>query len=578
MYGFQHRRRATLAVTAVIAVVAWPLTAPPPRAEAAERVSSSVRGSDGTVYTATNHLTADARGHAPRQYLLAWAGAVTPTSPDFLAVIDATKGSRSYGKVINTVTVEPQLQNEPHHLQYVWHKGDRIFAGGIFSDTTYVFDSGRLPALHLVGVNTPADTPCGTAPDAYTTLRNGTAYASYMGGPNVTGPCRYTNGAVREGNGYAGSPGEIVLLNREGRTIAEIPSAIAGGEPHDLCVNDPVLTEATCANPHGVAVREDLNRMVTSDFTEIRHYIEGQEGDVGNPHLVRDTVRVFDITDRANPKLVSLSRLPLGPRVPTQNFPIFNENRLVMEAAITQRPDHKGAFVSTMWGGVIYYTPDITVADPQWKEVFDDETAYRTFHTASSSPGSGGDGASWIAVTHDDRFIVHTVIGSQVGFGVPAAVVRGMVYVLDVRKLIAAGKNPKCSIDTMDEVAAGGAEPDCPALVDVLPIDDGTTGGPHWATLDNFALGRDGFFHETRYPDRLAFANYFVRPLFVDGNHQVCMVDLGRDGALTLDAAFRDEVTGQPCLDFDRETWPHGAYGQARPHGVLFVADPQAIR
>jgi hypothetical protein len=583
MHGFHVGRRAISAGAILIAMAGLLAAAP----AAGERVagepawkdSSGVRGSDGTLYTATNHLTAAARSHARRQYLLAWAGAITPTAPDFLAVIDATKGSAAYGKVVNTVTLGPALQNEPHHMQYVWHKGDRLYAGGIFSDMTYVFDTARLPALRLVGVNVPADTPCGSAPDAYVTLSDRTAYASYMGGPNVTGPCTYTNGQVRYGNGFAGSPGEIVLLDREGRTVSEIPTAIAGGEPHELCLNNPVLPEATCANPHGIAVREDLDRMVVTDFTEIRHYVEGQEGDVGNPYLVRNTVRVFDITDRADPRLVSLSRLPLGPRVPYQNYPFFNENRLVMEPATPARPKNKGAFASTMWGGVIFYTPDITRPDPVWKEVFDDETAYRTFHSAATSPGSGGDGASWMAITHDDRFLVHTVIGSQVGFGVPAETVRGMVYVLDIRKLLATGKKqPECSIDTMEEVVAGGAEPDCPALVSVIPVRDGTSGGPHWAALDNFARGPDGFLRETRHPERLAFANYFVRSLYVDGNHQVCMVDLARDGALTADDSFRDEVTGNPCIDFHRDVWPHGAYGYARPHGVLFVADPDAIR
>ena len=38
-----------------------------------------------------------------------------------------------------------------------------------------------------------------------------------MGGPDVTGPCRYSNGEVRTGNGYAGSPGEIVHIGRTAR-------------------------------------------------------------------------------------------------------------------------------------------------------------------------------------------------------------------------------------------------------------------------------------------------------------------------------------------------------------------------
>src|SRR5437660_7094774 len=170
--------------------------------------SSRLQGSNGVTFTATNHLVAASSGHG-RQWLLAWAGPARQPAPDFVAVIDATPDSPSYGKVANKVTIDPG-GNEPHHMQYVWHKGDRIYAGGIVSDTTYVFDARALPALRLVGVNTPTDTPCGTLPDAYQVLRDGTAYATYMGGPNVSGACTYTNGEVRVGNGAAGSPGSIV--------------------------------------------------------------------------------------------------------------------------------------------------------------------------------------------------------------------------------------------------------------------------------------------------------------------------------------------------------------------------------
>ena len=67
--------------------------------------------------------------------------------PDFMAVIDATKGSPSYGKVVNTATVGPLVENEPHHMQYVWHKGDAIYAGGLYSDITYAFDVTHLPLV-----------------------------------------------------------------------------------------------------------------------------------------------------------------------------------------------------------------------------------------------------------------------------------------------------------------------------------------------------------------------------------------------------------------------------------------------
>ena len=66
--------------------------------------------------------------------------------PDFFAVVDATEGSDTYGQVVNTATVGPLVENEPHHMQYLWHKGHNIFAGGLFTDVTYVVDTSKLPS------------------------------------------------------------------------------------------------------------------------------------------------------------------------------------------------------------------------------------------------------------------------------------------------------------------------------------------------------------------------------------------------------------------------------------------------
>ncbi|HTJ36949.1 MAG TPA: hypothetical protein VL738_27305 [Dactylosporangium sp.] len=541
-------------------------------------VASGVKGSDGKTYQLTNHLTRAAHRDSKREWLLAWAGDADGAAgaPDFVAVIDATKGSPSYGQVVNTATFTPQLQNEPHHMQYVWHKGQRIYAGGILSDTTLVMDASQLPVLRLTGINLPADTPCGSAPDAYTVLGDGTAYATYMGGPNVAGECRYSNGETRVGNGYGGSPGEIVRIGTDGRTLSESPAALPGGEDPAQCTNIPVLPKASCANPHGAQVRPDLHRMVQTDFAEIRNYLNQQPQ--FDPHLIRDTVRIYDTSDVNAPKVLSAAHLPIGPRAGTEKYPVFNESRLVMETTVTNRPEHRGAFVSTMWGGAVYYTPDITAPDPQWREVFDDEAAYRTFHPDGTVPSSG-DGGSWLQLSPDDRLLFHTVIGAQRTLsGLPQDTTVGMVYALDVRKLLAAGNDPKCSIDTMDEVARGGGEPDCPAIAGVLPVHDESSGGPHWGTMDNFTLGHDGYFHETDRVSRLAVANYFVYSLGGDGNHEVCMVDVAPNGRLGLDNSFRDEQTRRPCVAFDRASWPHGSFGDARPHGVLFVVNDRNLR
>jgi hypothetical protein len=59
------------------------------------------------------------------------------------------------------------------------------------------------------------------------------------------------------------------------------------------------------------------------------------------------------------------------------------------------------------------------------------------------------------------------------------------------------------------------------------------------------------------------------------GDDRVCMARLTQTGQLVLDTAFRDELTGLPCVAMDRPTsyvWPHhGATGAAKPHLMAFI-------
>ena len=609
---FSLRRPRVIALAAVLLAGGLAVQSQQPADAGITTLVSKVRASDGTTMTVTNHLTkaaqttlaakAAGRPHR-REYLLVWAGdanasdltgselqrtplAVNPVraanidkdhapGPDFLAVIDVTKGSADYGKVVNTATVGPVLENEPHHMQYIYNKGDKIFAGGLYSDITYVFDVAKLPALTLSGTNLPTDTPCGSIPDAYWVLKDHTAYGTYMGGPDVPGPCLYTNGETRVGNGFGGSPGSLVHLGPDGTTLSETPTALATSEDPVTCINYPVLANATCANPHGIQVREDLGIVVASDYAEPRNIVLDPVKPIDS-NIFRPTVRTFSIRDKNNPKLVSVTTLPDGPR--KERNPGHEEPRGIMETTVTNLPGHKGAFASSMCGGVIYYTADITAHKPIWREVFDDSTAARKVNP-DAVEGGGCDGGGWVQTSLDDRYLYHAVIGR--GPGALDAYDTGgakMVYTLDIRKLLAAGTRTTCSISTIREVYDGGSEKDCPTVAGTLGIKDLTSGGPHWGALDNFSLAGDGYYHQTRDVKRIAISNYFVARSGVDGNHRVCLVDVTRGGKLSLDTGFRDENEGTPCVDFNRSSWPHGEYGNAKPHSELFVVADADLR
>jgi hypothetical protein len=78
-------------------------------------------------------------------------------------------------------------------------------------------------------------------------------------------------------------------------------------------------------------------------------------------------------------------------------------------------------------------------------------------------------------------------------------------------------------------------------VASVLPLPDGTSGGPHWGALDNFVKSPAGGYTETNAPSRLAASNDFVARTGVDGNHKLCMVNIGPGGKMSIDTNFRDE-------------------------------------
>ncbi|MFK0243601.1 hypothetical protein ACIQUM_02815 [Amycolatopsis azurea] len=492
--------------------------------------------------------------------------------PDFLAVIDATQGSPTYGKVVNTATVGPLVENEPHHMQYVWHKGDTIYAGALFAAATYAFDVSALPQLKLKGVSLPTQTLGGSVPDAYWVLKDGTAYGTYMGGPVVPGPHTYANGSTVVGNGFAGSPGEVVRFDQNAQVLSESPAATPQGDNKKLCDNLPQLDKPTCANPHGIQAREDLNTLVTSDYAEPRNIILDPVKQP-SPYLRRPTVRTWDISDRNKPKLKAVSYLPDGPRADPAD-PLHAESRAVMETTVTNLPGHKGAFAQTMQGGAVFYTPDITAKEPHWIQVFDDGAANKAIHPNNDSNGGGSNGG-WIQTSPHDKYLYRAITGRSKGaLGPDDPGTTGGVYVLDIQKLLAAGdkvEDIQGRIDTKEKSQQGGGG-DLPTVVGAAPINPGTPGGgPHWGAYDNFVLGSDGYYRETDKPQHLAVSNYFVARSGLDGDHKVNLLNLGEDGKVAVDQNFRDEFTGQVGINFNRKTWPHGSFGNAKPHSELFV-------
>ncbi|MDQ1566425.1 MAG: hypothetical protein QOF96_1305 [Actinomycetota bacterium] len=546
------------------------------------------------------------------EYLVVWAGKMTPgdlsgsdlarassgtLNPQGLAelagigmkpgldamiVVDARRHnadgtlSESYGKVVNFVQVPPPfgVEGEPHHMQYEWEDGQPVVAGGLLNDVTTVWDVSRIPEIHLTNVVRPEETPLGTVPDAYDFLPDGWAIGTYMGGPDLN---------------YAGSPGSVVVFKPdvdkglvfESETPAGSPGAVDSSNSGDVpepCSPVEAKPLGTCANPHGIQIRADLGRMLTADYAEPRELTTDPVKPY-KPGTFRPTVRVWDITAPAAPRLVSVARMPKGPQVSVQG----HGNIGIMEAAKTHAPA-KGMFAGATCGGGLFFAPDITVlagdSTVAWKQVFDDDMAVlhapaddRVASDRSREVASCA-GGSWHRVSRDNRFLFRTVIGRNPGstdsFDTGTAKV---VYSLDIAGLIAsaADGHVDCSIDTIGEIERGqGDEADCPRLVSVLRVEDSSSGGPHWAAVDNHSLTPAGAL------TRLVFSDSFVARTGVDGNHRMYMVDVDpATGALAYDQSFRDEKTGTPGVDFNRRNWPnHPGAGFYKPHAMVWVCPP----
>lgn len=520
----------------------------------------------------------------------------TVPGQDAIFTIDAERACSTYGHVVNIALVPGAdgIENEPHHMQYIWFPGQSIWAGGLFTSRLFTWDPSALPQLSLVKVDEPFATAGGSIWDAFEALPDGTAYGTLMGGPLAN---------------YGLTPGEVVHVGPKGEILGQFSAAAPEGlpliDPQNLLPSCPDL--GSCANPHGIQARPDLDVMATSDYAEpARIILDPTKPE--NYDVFRRTVRIWDISNENNPTIKKVDVMPKGPR--NDANPGHAENLGIMELGKTwdypmaNGKIPRGFFAESMCGGAIYYTSDITdtTAHP-WHEVFDSTAAVFSPKGTSvfgSTPGGGSapggpnsqvteaggcDGGGWVQVSPDNRFLFHAVSGrapNQDDFadtGTPK-----MVYSLNVQKLLEAGDNYDCDINrdiraVKDPVPYGGA--DCPTVAGVVPVNDTTSGGPHWGSFDNFHLASISITDpqtgrrvtDTHALTRISFADYFVSRTGVDGNHKLYAVDVDpQTGDLSFDNSFISEDTGTPGINFNRSTWPGGAVtGYYKPHSMLFV-------
>jgi len=509
-------------------------------------------------------------------YLAVWASDKETDDnhldPDFLAIIDADPRSPHYGNVVNTAALESvpdanlldelgmasgvasDFLNEAHHMNHdpiTVYGRKYLFPGGLMSANLFrcdVTDPLHIPTCPLITTSTQVKKFAGV--DDVLQLPNGNLLITYLGAKDLT------------------TPGGLVEIDVEGNVIHEYDAAQPGGPVRYVPSVKGVTDTGLLAHPHGMDFRPDLGVVVTSDYADPTSIAANTVA--WNPDQdFGTTVRVWDVShlDAGPQKII---QVPDGPRV--EPNPTQKEPEGLMAVGLTHLHRHKGAFTASMMGGTLFYTPDITAASPVFREVYD------------VGPLTG---ASLFTVTPDDRYLVLPISGilapRDPGYDRDY---RGehsrRLVALDIQRLLAAGEDVECDAPrvvlgpdgfTKRILGHNNGAGDCPVETGSLNFDSegnfASHGGPHSLAVD----------HESR---RIAVSNYFVQltPFGLPGTQsagddRVCMAWLTPAGELARDDRFRDELTGQPCVAFDRPTsysWPNrGRTGAAKPHAMAFI-------
>jgi hypothetical protein len=174
-------------------------------------------------------------------YLLVWAGDADRRDSDFLAVIDVDPTSATYGVVVNTLPVGSR-GNEPHAMETSRAPDGLVFAGGLLTDRTFVFDVSEPYAPRLVHVDTPGPTRRFGTPRAYARRSNGNRIAA-------CGDRRGYRGGVLD---VLYSAAGLVEFDRNGRFLRELDT------------RDPEAA-GMLNSPHGIALSEETRRLVVTD-------------------------------------------------------------------------------------------------------------------------------------------------------------------------------------------------------------------------------------------------------------------------------------------------------------------------
>lgn len=287
-------------------------------------------------------------------YLGVWAGDADRRESDFLAILDVNPLSPTAGKVLRTIPVGSR-GNEPYAMLPSLRDDRRLFATGLVTSRTFVFDLGNPLVGGLIHVDEPGEGRVLRSPTAVRSLPGGSVAVAYADPVGFRGEARETMTAV-------GGLGEF---DAGGRLRREHPAREESGRGYINATTDVAVTAA------GVVVTTNRGHLLT--------------GSPGGDFLPGITVQVWRGRKLEPRRTVALEAGPRGEE---------NLGPMVVQAF------HRGpmVYVLTHEGGGLYASDSVGEDEPAFRMIAD--LGRGTFPSAA-------------ALTPDDHWMVVTLAGTH---------------------------------------------------------------------------------------------------------------------------------------------------------------------
>jgi hypothetical protein len=181
------------------------------------------------------------------QYLFVWAGDDAKKAEDFLAVIDADRHSKTYGRTVATVSV-PGPSGTPHHTELLMPAGGHLLANQHEAGKTVVFDVHD--PLHPQLLYTYGDLDGYAHPHTY--IRDSKQ--------NILATFQYHGMPHQKGHKMHAEPGGLIAFTEKGKVLRS-------GSADDPAAKGELI------RPYSVAALPKIDRAVTTNTS--MHQEEG---------------------------------------------------------------------------------------------------------------------------------------------------------------------------------------------------------------------------------------------------------------------------------------------------------------